>query len=272
MEELETKLLKENWIDSSQFVAAKAEQKKLKKSLYSVLIKLGFLTEEDVYMFFAQNTNIPFVNIFDYKIDDKLLGLFPEESYRENLFFPLFKTDNSLYICMANPLDAALMNTLEVQVDCDIVPLFGCPSVILKAINTAFGPDDKYFDLEALIVNPQKLEMMPLTRESERLILRIPVDFKISDDKIELISSAYISAVTCDISDSGKSVGIKSLVYLPPSTHINIKFPSQDACYEALAEVTRCHLQRGKQYFLGVKFLEIAPDLLKNILAQARTS
>ena len=272
MEKLEAKLLKEGWVTSNQFVTAKGEQKNINKSLYSVLIKLGYLSEEKVYMFFAQNSNIPFVKVTDYDLDSELVNLFSEQSYREHLFLPLFKMDNTLYVCMANPLDAGFMGTLEMQAKCDISPLFGCPSEILQAINRFFGPDDKYFDLEDLIVSPQTLELMPFGRESERLPLRIPLEFKITDDRIKLASSSYISATTWDISGSGKALGIKTSMFIPPYTNMLVKFPSKDESYEALAEVTRCHLQKGGEYFIGVKFLQMRDDLLQEFLKQADKS
>ncbi|MCP4652159.1 MAG: hypothetical protein GY858_02090 [Candidatus Omnitrophica bacterium] len=270
-ERLETKLIKESWVKPNEFIKAKEEQQKSGKSLYSTLIRMNFMTEEDVYMFFAQHALIPFLRISDYELDPELLSFFPEALYRENYFLPIFKVENIMYVCMANPLDAGLVSTLTMQAtDLEIYPVFGTPSAIQGAVNAFFGPDDKYFDLEDLIVSPQGLGLMPFWRESERLSIKLPVDFKPVDERVKLVSSSYVSATVLDISASGNALGIRTFIFLPPYSKVMIKFPSKDSSYEASAEVVRCNLERGGRYFLGVKFLEIREDIIKSILAEVK--
>jgi hypothetical protein len=272
MGDIEKKLLQEAWINYAQLTKAKEEQKNTNKSLFSTLIKMGFLTEEDVYMFFAQATGIPFVRLSDYKLDLSLVELFSEEFYRENLLFPLFKVNNTLYVCMANPLNTELINTIRMQTNSDIYPLFSYPSSIIETINKFFGPDDKYFNLEDLILAPQTLNMVPFWRESERLSLNLPLEFKPIDPKVKLISPSYISATAQDISSSGKAMGIQTFIFLPPQVRIVIRFPTKDPGYEAKAQVVRCDMQKGGSYFLGIKFLEVGKDLIESILEEAKPS
>lgn len=266
---LENQLLSDSWINSGQYGQAKEEQEKSGKSLYSIIVRKGYMSEEDVYIFFAQCSNIPFVRISDYKIEESLVNLFSENFYRENLILPLFKIENTLYIAMVNPLDSDLLNTLTMQTKAEISSLFTTPSSILEAINSNFGPDDKYFALEELIFSPQSLHMIPPIRESERLNISLPVEFK-PESGISLISSAFISGVTADISSSGKALGIRTFVFLPSGIQVFVKFPQNDPAYSARAEVVRCSMEKGGRYFLGVKFLDIKDDLVKSILAQAK--
>ncbi len=266
---LESKLLKESWITPNQFIKAREEQKKTGKSLYSNIIKLGFLTEEDIFRFFAQSAKLLYVRISDYRIKEDLFGLFPEQFYREHLFLPLFKIEDTLYVGMANPLNTDLINTLGLQTNFDVTPLFSCPSAILKVINQVFGPDDKYFDLEDLIITLGTIQNLALWRESERLRINLAIELKPRDERINLVSSAYIPATVCDVSSNGKAMGIRTFIFIPSQIKLLVKFPSKDPSYEAEAEVVHCDMEKKGKYFFGIKFEEIKPALAESIVAEA---
>ena len=228
---------------------------------------MGFLSEEDIFIFFAQHAAIPFVRLSDYKFDEGLLNLFNEDAYRQHLFLPLFKIDASLYVAMVNPLDSDFINTIGMRTGAEICPLFASPSSMVSQINKIFGPDNKYFDLEGLVVSPRGLNLIPFWRESERISIKLPVEFKPQDGRVSLISDSYISATCTDISESGKAIGIKTFIFLPPKAKISVKFPTKEPKTELIAEVIRSNIEKGGQYFLGVKFDEIKESLVRSILA-----
>lgn len=266
---LETKLIKESWLKPAEFLQAKEEQKRTKKSLYAAIARLGFMSEEDIFVFFAQHAAVPFVRLGDYKLDDNLLRLFNEAIYRQHLFLPLFKIDNALYTAMANPLDSDFINTIGIQTGADIQPTFCCPSSIIAQIDKIFGPPDEYFNMEDLIVSPQGLNMIPFWRESERVSINLPVEFKPEDKRISLISDSYVSATCTDISESGKAIAIKTFIFIPPQSKILVKFPTKEPRLELSAEVIRSTIEKNGQYFLGAKFFAVNESLVKSILADA---
>ncbi len=270
MKELEKRLVKEGWVTSAQLIKAKEEQKKKKKkSLFSVLVTLGYLSEEDIYLFFAQSAQIPFVRPGDYLSDEELFNLFSEDFYREHLFVPLFRIGNTLYIGTANPLDTEFMDTLRKHTNLDIFPLFASPSSILEAINRVFGPEKVYLQLEELVSFSPSLSILPLGRESERIVINTPVEFKVIDKRITLASSQYLKGTALNISQSGKGVGIRTFLFLPSGAKILLKFPSFDPNCELEAEITHCRMEQG-YYFLGVKFLQTRKDLLRYLLEEKK--
>lgn len=270
MEKLEEKLVKESWISSEQFLKAKEEQAKLKKSIFPILIKSGYLKEEDIYLFFSRHTQIPFINIFDYQVNEELIKLFPEELYREHLFIPLFKIENTLYTGMANPFDTEFIDNLKMRVNLDIHPLFASPSSILKTLNQFFGPDDRWFKDVANLLEARATLNLPFWRESERIPVELPVEFKPCDKRIKLAFSDCIPATASDISSSGKAIGIKTRIFIPPKIQIIIKFPSKDPSYEGKAEVVHCNVSEKSRYLLGAKFIEIKDELIKSIVEEAK--
>lgn len=265
--DLEERLLRQTHLTSEQLSRAKEEQKKIKKSLFSTLIKLGYLTEEDIYTFFAQQTQIPLVRLSDYELNPELMSLFSEEFYRENLLVPLFKVDNTLFIAMANPLKADLIKELKVKTELEVFPLFSLPTTILKAIDNFFGPEDELYNLEEYLTHSYSSKSnFIFCRESERLQANLPVEIKVTDNRIKLISSAPISATVCDISQSGKGMGVKTFVFLPPGIELSVKFFFKNSEYIAKAQVVRCNMLDKGEYFLGIKFLEVDKDFIKEVI------
>jgi hypothetical protein len=268
-EKLESRLVKESWVNPANFLKAKDEQAKSGKSLYSTLIRMGYLSEERVYEFFSQAALIPFVKLSDYKLDPAVIKVFPERSYREHLFLPLLKLDDTVYVCMANPVDSNLISILEAQSSAQVFPMFACPSEIQKAIDTIFGPDDRFFDLEDLIVYPQTIGVMPFWRESDRLSIKLEAEFKLVDERLQLVSSSYVPATICDISSSGKAMGLRTIVFIPPSMKVFLRFPSKAPDYEARAEVMRCNVEKNGKYLAGIRLTEIREDVVASILKDA---
>lgn len=269
MEKLEEKLVRESWINPNQFIKARQEQAKLKKSIFSILIKLGYLSEEDIYLFFAQHSQIPLIKISDYQLSEELIKLFPEQLYREYFFIPLFRIENILYTGMANPFDTEFIDNLRMRINLDIYPLFASPSAILNAIDQFFGPDDRWFDNINNLADTHPTLNLPFWRESERIPIDLSIEFKPYDKRISLASSEYIPATASDISGSGKAMGMRTTVFIPSKIQILIRFPSKDPSYEAKAEVVHCSISKKSKYFLGVKFLEIKDELVKSILEEA---
>ncbi len=264
MAELEKKLLEENWIIEIQFLKAKEEAQKLKKSLYAAIVKLGYLSEEDVFAFFSQEAKIPLINISDYKLNPEVLELFSEEFYRENLFIPLFKIENNLYLAMVNPLNTELIDRVEKEVNSTVIPLFSPPSAILKALDSFFGPKDYYADLENLILSPSQIDL-PFYRSSQRIKVNLPVEIKPIDKNIKLTSSSYIPATCLDISKEADAMGVKIFLYLPPKIKILVKFPSQE---EIEAEIVHCTVQKKGFYLLGIRFFKKQKEVVDKFLEE----
>ncbi len=271
MKELEAKIIKKLNLNPDQFLQIRAEQEKRKKTLFSTLIKLGLISEENLYIFFAQNFNTPYVRPLDYVLDEEIIELFPEEFYREHLFLPVFKVENSLYVCLANPLDAELINIIEMRVDFDICLLFSSPSLLEAAINKFFGLDDKNFYLNNLSVLSNKLNMLPFWRESQRLSINFPIEITVQDERVKLSCSSCFSALALDISFSGLALGVQANIFIPHGVKVLIKFIAQTSS-EIKGEIVRCNIEQNGTYFLGIKVIDIDEKFKNNILTTAKKS
>lgn len=259
MDSLEEKLIKGKWVSPLALIEAQHHAERTGKSLFCSLIKLGHISEEDVFRFFAVNSNIPFIKVSQYRIKDEVLTLLDENFCRENLVIPLFKIDSALFVAMVNPLDAQLIANISTSTKLDIHPLLASPTDIERALNNYWGYPDSFFSVERLVFKHEKLSSFPLYRAKERIPLDIPINFKIDDSNVQLANDGYISGSTFDVSEDISALGIKTSIFLPKGARLTLYFLHNEKL-KIKGEVVYCRLE-GKGYFsLGVRLLDLKSE------------
>ena len=275
MEDLETKIAQDGWVTVSQLKTAKEEAARARRTVWAMLVKLGYLSLDDLIIFFAQESDIPYVRIADYKILPSVLCLIDENFCRQNLVMPLFKIKDTLFAACSNPLDATLINNLANLCGCNIEPLFACAYSIIKALDSLYGPEDKVFEAGNFILRQQPLEGLPFFRESERLPLNIPVSIKLEDASFALPFSSPIDGSSRDISRNGTAVGLEIFLFLPAGLKISLDFKpgatllALGQTIKVKGEIVYCRMEKGQHYFLGIKFSEITAEAQEQLFKLA---
>lgn len=277
MEDLEAKLVQDGWINTHQLNLAKQEANKTGKSVWAMLIKFGFFSLEDATLFLAQESGVAYVDTADYSLTPSAVRLLDEGFCRQNLVIPLFKIKGALFIACANPLDTALLDAIAKMSGCEVVPLIASSSSILKALNSFYGIEDKVFELERFITGQGPLKGLAFWRESERLPLNIPVSIKIEDDLFRLPCASSLDGYTRDISRNGAAIGLEVFIFLPKGVNISLEFKpdknltSPGDTIRVKGETVYCRMEKGRRYFLGVRFTEIADEARSRLFQLAKT-
>jgi type IV pilus assembly protein PilB len=102
---LKEDLVNEGLVTKDNLRTAEIKAQNDNESLGNSLIKLGFLTEEQLTKFIGDKIHIPYVNIQNYTIDRKVLELIPEKIARKHNIIPLFRIEDVLTIAINDPLD-----------------------------------------------------------------------------------------------------------------------------------------------------------------------
>lgn len=275
MKDLETKIVQDGWITVSQLNTAKEEAARAGRTVWAAIVKLGYLSLDDISIFFAQESNIPYVRITDYKIPPAVLCLISENFCRQNLVMPLFKIKDTLFAACSNPLDAALINNLANLCGCTVEPLFACAYSIIKALDSRYGLEDKVFEAGNFILRQQPLEGLPFFRESERLPLNIPVSISLEDASFALPFSSPIDGFSRDISRNGTAVSLEIFLFLPAGLKLSLDFKPGATLFalgktiKVKGEIVYCRMEKGQHYFLGIKFSEITEETRRQLFQLA---
>ncbi|MBU0549155.1 MAG: PilZ domain-containing protein [Candidatus Omnitrophica bacterium] len=262
MDNLEEKLIQDKWVSLEQLNLANQESRRIGKSLWVCLVRLGILTQEDVSVFFAQESGIPYVRISDYQISEEVIKLVDEEFCRENLILPLFKIKDILFVAFVNPLDTTTVDSLLTQTGCQIEPLIANMQSIRQAQDDYYGLQEKIFDFRRLIMKEKPARSLPFYRNSERVPLNLPVLVSIEDKSLALRYSSALEGVTRDITRDGMAVGIYVFLFIPKGATVNLEFkPGEEKAFskesiKVRGEVVYCRMQRGLRYFLGIRFIK----------------
>jgi type IV pilus assembly protein PilB len=116
-------LVKVGLISADQLAVVKETQKNLGGDIGHILVRKGFLTNDQVLAFLSDKLKIPFVSLKDYNIDPEMVKLVPMSLAKKYHFMPLFKIENAMTIAMADPLDVFAIDELRSALKCAIQPM-----------------------------------------------------------------------------------------------------------------------------------------------------
>ena len=89
-------LIKHELIRQEEAERAQKEATRVGQPLESVLVKSGYVTEEDIANIKAAVLGIPYIDLNSYRLDRSLVKLIPENIVKKYSIIPLFTTGNAL--------------------------------------------------------------------------------------------------------------------------------------------------------------------------------
>src|SRR5689334_2912051 len=132
-------LVKEKIITPEQLEQANKVQKEQSCRLGSALVKLGFLTDEDVTNFLSRQYGVPAINLSYFEIDPAVVKLIPFETAKRYQILPLSRVGASLTIAMVDPTNVFAMDDIKFMTGFNIEPVVASESSILAGIDKAYG-------------------------------------------------------------------------------------------------------------------------------------
>ena len=138
-EDLETLLIRSQFLTPSQVAQAKAEAATRHRRLASTIVELGMVNERRFAEWMSQMTSIPVVERIPPAVVEPLVGRIPQAIAREFEVVPLSIERGTLAIATMDPLDAACREALRVASAMSIRPLIGLHSSIMDVLDRFYG-------------------------------------------------------------------------------------------------------------------------------------
>ena len=132
-------LVKEKIITPEQLQQAIKVQKEQNCRLGSALVKLSFLTDEDVTNFLSRQYGVPAINLSYFEIDSSVVKLIPYDTAKRYQILPLSRVGASLTIAMVDPTNVFAMDDIKFMTGFNIEPVVASESAILEGIEKAYG-------------------------------------------------------------------------------------------------------------------------------------
>src|SRR5512146_557562 len=160
-------LVKEKVISQEQLDQALKAQKNDGGRLGSILVKLGFLSEEDVTNFLSRQYGVPAINLSYFEIDQAVVKLVPYETAKRYQILPLSRVGASLTIAMVDPTNVFAMDDIKFMTGFNIEPVVASESSILEGIEKSYG-SSKEEDLEQVMQSMSELDDADVELQAEQ--------------------------------------------------------------------------------------------------------
>jgi type IV pilus assembly protein PilB len=191
---------KEKIITPEQLEQANKVQKEQSCRLGSALVKLGFLTDEDVTNFLSRQYGVPAINLSYFEIDPAVVKLIPFETAKRYQILPLSRVGASLTIAMVDPTNVFAMDDIKFMTGFNIEPVVASESSIQSGIEKAYGTSQGN-DLETVMQSMTDDADVELQAEEEQIGL---ADLEKAADEapvVKLVNLVLTDAVKRGASD-----------------------------------------------------------------------
>jgi len=196
-------LVKEKVITPEQLAEATKLQKESHTRLASALVKLGFLSDEDVTNFLSRQYGVPAINLSYFEIDPAVVKLIPHETAKRYQILPLSRVGASLTIAMVDPTNVFAMDDIKFMTGFNIEPVVASESSIVEGIDKAYGTS-KEEELESVMQSMNDLgDAADVEVQSEEQELALTELEKAADEApiVKLVNLVLTDAVKRGASD-----------------------------------------------------------------------
>jgi type IV pilus assembly protein PilB len=169
-------LVKATLITKDQLQKALQQQESSGGRIGSNLVKLGFISEDDITSFLSRQYGVPSINLSHFEIDPNVIKLIPSEIAQKHQVIPINRTGNVLTVAMADPSNIFAIDDIKFMTGFKVEPVVAAETSIKNAINKHYDStgmvedimknfDDK--DIEALKEGEDAVNVAELGQAAE---------------------------------------------------------------------------------------------------------
>ncbi|MDY0092515.1 MAG: ATPase, T2SS/T4P/T4SS family [Candidatus Vecturithrix sp.] len=184
-------LQKANLITNDQLQQALQEQKRTGERLGSLLVKMGFLAEDEILSCLSKQFGVPAIDLETFQIESSVLETIPIQTAKKYTVIPISRVGGTLTLAMADPSDIFAIEDIKFMTNFNIEPVVASERAILIAIDEQYSKRSK------------KRTTVGLKETEEKTVSSIDYkDFSIKEDDLDEASiDDRIEAPTVDIND-----------------------------------------------------------------------
>ncbi|MFN8005971.1 MAG: type IV-A pilus assembly ATPase PilB [Terriglobia bacterium] len=132
-------LVKENLISQQQLKEALEYQRVHGGRLGHCLIKLGFVTDDEITAILSRQYGVPSINLSFFDVDPAVVKLIPIETAQKYQIMPLSRVGSTLTIAMIDPTNVFAMDDIKFMTGFNIEPVVASETAIRESIDKYYG-------------------------------------------------------------------------------------------------------------------------------------
>jgi type IV pilus assembly protein PilB len=198
-------LVREKVITEQQLEESLKVQKQTGGRLGSVLVKLGYLSDEDVTNFLSRQYGVPAINLNYFEIDPAVVKLVPHETAKRYQILPLSRVGASLTIAMVDPTNVFAMDDIKFMTGFNIEPVVASENSILEGIEKVYvnSTQEPEEDLETMMSSLSDIADSDVELQAEEMEAGLAELEKAADEApiVKLVNMVLTDAVKRGASD-----------------------------------------------------------------------
>lgn len=132
-------LLKEGLINTQQLKEALDYQRANGGRLGSTLVKLGFLSDEEVTAVLSRQYGVPSVNLSLFEVDESAVKLVPQEVAQKYMVMPLSRVGATLTLAMLDPTNVFAIDDIKFMTGLSVEPVVVSEAAMTEAMEKYYG-------------------------------------------------------------------------------------------------------------------------------------
>ncbi len=132
-------LVRENLISQQQLKEALEHQRVNGGRLGNCLIKLGFVTDDEITAILSRQYGVPSINLSFFDVDAAVVKLIPMETAQKYQILPLSRVGSTLTIAMIDPTNVFAMDDIKFMTGFNIEPVVASETAIRESIDKYYG-------------------------------------------------------------------------------------------------------------------------------------
>ncbi len=170
-------------ISEAQLRQALQEQKMSGGRLGSTLVKLGYISEDDLINFLCVQFGVPAVNLRDFKIDEQVVTLIPNDLIDKYMIIPINRVGSTLIVATCDPTNISAIDDIKFITGYNVEIVVASETLIKETI-------EKLFDSSSILE-----DVMSTFDDSELELIQEEEDLSISELKKETEDAPVIRLV-----------------------------------------------------------------------------
>jgi type IV pilus assembly protein PilB len=222
-------LTKAKLLTNEQLEKALDEQKQSGGRIGEHLIRLGFVTEEDILDCLSQQYGVPSINLQHFEIDESIIRLIPADVARKYQFIPVSKTGATLTVAMSDPTNVFAMDDITFITGYRVEPVVASEEALREAI-------DRYYGTTHAIELKKVMDDLSTVEETALEVLddeELEEDLDITDDEAAADEAPVVRLVNLILTDALKR-GASDIHIEPYEKSYRVRFRIDGVLYEIM--------------------------------------
>ncbi|NLJ87824.1 MAG: Flp pilus assembly complex ATPase component TadA [Epulopiscium sp.] len=132
-------LVQADMLTVKQLKKALAEQERTGEKLGEILVKRGWVTEQNIVEVLEFQLGIPHVDLSKYAIDPKASSMISESLAKRHMLIPIQIENDRLVVAMSDPLNVYAIDDVKLATKMEVMPVIASLPDVKQAIDRMYG-------------------------------------------------------------------------------------------------------------------------------------